>query len=95
MSEHSAENGLRATGAIVPERDRCFCEPDLCFDYCRACNYSGRDLEETCIADPDWEPDDEYLAIREARQRVQYLEARAALRGRVFPPGQGRSGAQD
>lgn len=69
---HSAENGLRATGAIVPERQRCICL-DICLDHCRACNHSGRDLEEPCIADPDWEPDDADLARRE---------------GRVVPPGQ-------
>ena len=63
----SAENGLRATGAIVTERQRCICNDGLCLDHCRACNHSGRDLEECCIADPEWEPDDEYLAIREAR----------------------------
>lgn len=56
----------RATGAIVSEYDRCICD-DLCNNNCRACNYSGRDLEEGCIKDPDWEPDDEYLAIRMAR----------------------------
>lgn len=55
----------RATGAIVPERQRCICG-DLCLDHCRACNYSGRDLEECCIADPDWQPDDDDLACREA-----------------------------
>lgn len=67
MRGHGAENGPRATGAIVPERQRCICNDGLCLDYCRACNYSGRDLEECCIADPAWEPDVEYLAIREAR----------------------------
>lgn len=65
----------RATGAIVPERQRCICNDWLCRDNCRACNHSGRDLEEPCIADPDWTPDDEYLAIRE---------------GRVIPPGVSR-----
>jgi hypothetical protein len=63
----SAEKDARATGAIVPERQRCICPDGLCLDHCRACNHSGRDLEETCIADPEWEPDDEYLRIREAR----------------------------
>ena len=58
----------RAAGVIVPERQRCICPEATCLDHCRACNHSGRDLEETCIADPDWEPDDENLAIREARQ---------------------------
>ena len=58
-----------ATGAVVPERDRCICR-DVCVDHCRACNHSGRDLEESCIADPDWEPDDDYLAIREAAMRA-------------------------
>lgn len=56
-----------ATGAIVPERQRCICHEMICLDHCRACNHSGRDLEEVCIADPEWEPDDEYLAIREGR----------------------------
>lgn len=65
----------RATGAIVPERQRCRCLPDLCMDQCRACNYSGRDLEEMCIADPDWEPDDDDLARREGLTRVQAIEA--------------------
>lgn len=61
---------MSATGAIVPERLRCICD-GVCLDHCRACNHSGRDLEEACIADPDWEPDDEYLAIREARSRAR------------------------
>lgn len=75
--QHAAENAaLRATGAIVPERQRCICPSGLCLDHCRACNWSGRDLEEVCIADPDWEPDDEYLAIRESR---------------VIPPGKDHS----
>ena len=51
------------TGAIVPERQRCICD-DMCLDYCRACNQSARDLEEPCIADPDWVPDDDDLARR-------------------------------
>ena len=68
----SAEKGLRATGVIVPERQRCICDDGLCLDCCRACNHSGRDLEEPCIADPDWTPDDDDLARRE---------------GRVLPPG--------
>lgn len=67
-ARRAAEGTLHATGAIVPERQRCIC-PDICLDHCRACNHAMRDLEETCIADPDWEPDDEYLAIREARMR--------------------------
>ena len=48
----------RAMGAIVTERQRCICH-DACLDHCRACNWSGRDLEEMCIADPDWKSDDE------------------------------------
>lgn len=52
-----------ATGAIVSERDRCIC-PEICLDHCRACNYSARDLEEGCIADADWEPNDDDLARR-------------------------------
>lgn len=60
---------VHSRGAIVPERQRCTCPMFLCRPECRACNHSGRDLEETCIADPDWEPDDEYLAIRENRFR--------------------------
>ena len=67
----SAENGLRATGAIVSEWQRCICNDGLCLDHCRACNHSGRDLEEPCIADPDWQPDEDDLARRE---------------GRAFPP---------
>ena len=65
----------QATGAVVPEYDRCICG-DICEDHCRACNHSGRDLEEPCIKDPDWEPDDEYLALREAPSDT-----------RVIPPG--------
>lgn len=57
---------VRATGVIVPERKRCICPDGLCLDHCRACNYSGRDLEEPCIADPEWEPDDDDLARRDA-----------------------------
>lgn len=69
MSRHPA------TGAIVPERQRCIC-PDICVDHCRACNYSGRDLEEPCIADPDWTPDDDDLARREHTvSRVEAIEA--------------------
>lgn len=60
-------SGRPATGAIVPERQRCICNDDLCLDHCRACNFSSRDLEEPCIADPDWTPDDDDLARREAR----------------------------
>lgn len=60
---------VHSRGAIVPERQRCTCPMFLCRPECRACNHSGRDLEEMCIADPDWEPDDEYLAIREDRFR--------------------------
>lgn len=56
---HNAEIGPRSTGAIVPERQRCICPDDLCLDHCRACNYAGRDLEEPCIADPDWQSDDD------------------------------------
>lgn len=76
MDEHTADYDARATGAIVPERQRCICPDGICLDHCRACNHSGRDLEEMCIADPDWEPDDDDLARRE---------------GRVIPPVKGES----
>lgn len=68
MSETpTAEKDARSTGAFVPERQRCICGDDVgCVDHCRACNYSGRDLEELCIADPDWEPDDDDLERRMA-----------------------------
>lgn len=64
---HTADYDARATGAIVPERQRCICPDGICLDHCRACNHSGRDLEEMCIADPEWEPDDDDLARREGR----------------------------
>lgn len=63
-----------ATGAIVPERQRCICA-DMCLNHCRACNHSGRDLEEPCIADPDWEPDDDDLARR--TEALRYLPAQS------------------
>lgn len=73
MSEQNAVD--RATGAIVSERQRCICD-DMCLDHCRACNWSARDLEEPCIADPCWEPDDDDLERR-----------MTLLRGLSTPPG--------
>ena len=68
-----------STGAIVPERDRCICHGmGLCIDHCRACNHSGRDLEECCIADPDWLPDEDDLA-----RRMDANGFRAELRDRL------------
>ncbi|MEQ7008428.1 hypothetical protein ABN028_19840 [Actinopolymorpha sp. B17G11] len=58
-------NHDRATGVVVPERQRCICDGNVCADHCRACNHSGRDLEEPCIADPDWQPDNDDQPLRE------------------------------
>jgi hypothetical protein len=75
----------RATGAIVPERQRCICD-GICLDHCRACNHSGRDLEECCIADPDWEADDDDLARRMTAEHQGSDESGGGLRaiGRVL-----------
>lgn len=69
VPEPSDSEPVRATGAIVTERQRCICAV-ICLDHCRACNHSGRDLEEGCIrlaADDDSEPAPD--ADREAGER--------------------------